>query len=171
AVLLGGATVSRRHQRADILQSWPQAAGTVTHCSLEVESALRRNTRADSWWVVCDIMLAVKGQSFASHTVSAPRESGRGGVAYTVDRGSISEVKPEQILRAWIRQHPHGSTVDIRYNPAKPTETSFVGCDQVLDVNPVPSSLIGVVLFAAISTFCGVLVRFGGRAAHGPSPL
>jgi hypothetical protein len=85
-----------------------------------------------------------------------------------VRRGlSIVAERPEPSMRAWVRRHPAGSSVPMRYDPSHAAEATWIGAEAVLDVNPVPGTLLGVLIFSGL----GALAWLGKRRYMPPDPL
>jgi hypothetical protein len=138
------------------LSDWPIVDATVQSCFLSRTFPFRSDGGGVLSSVRCNLQFAVAGRQVTSRVESSSQGAGRlGGSAFQLRHGSFVQVNPDKALIGWLRRHPPGTRLDVRYNPANPAETTFVGADDVVDLDPVPSSLFAVVMFAALGLSAG----------------
>lgn len=102
-------------------------------------------------WVACDLQYAAMGQPHTAHIESTTRHTGRSGMRYTVAKGALVRENSEAVLRSWLRLHPPGSTLAVRYDPHVPGQPTLAGLDPVFWIDPVAGTFLGVITFAALT--------------------
>jgi hypothetical protein len=137
--------------RGGILAAWPETSATVRSCSLRRDYPFQRNGGGVVFWIRCDLQYTAAGGTHATRLESSTRHTGRSGTMLTMRGGSFVVERPEPELAAWIKRHPPGSLLTIRYDPARVESATFVGGDPIVDVDPVPGSLAGAVAFAVLA--------------------
>lgn len=151
AVLLVLSAAWEWWRRSEILDHWPVASATIRSCSLRRSFPFQRNGGGIVFWIRCDLEYSVDGSTYSTRLDSSNRHAGRSGKLYTLRGGSFVVEWPEREFGAWLRRHPHGSSLPIRYDPAHVGSATLVGADPVVDVDPVPGSLLGVAVFAVLA--------------------
>jgi hypothetical protein len=159
-VVLAISTLWEWRTRTGILRTWPAVTATVRRCSVHRDYPFQRNGGGISVWTVCDVSYDASGSSIDARVSSRPRHAGMSGASYSLGTAGIVTEYPERVLNAWVRRHPRGSHIELRYDPATPSTATFVAADDTLDVNPIPGSLGGVVFF-----LCAGLLAFASARA------
>ena len=168
AILLGVAAIVRRHHREQVLTTWPTTAATIRSCGVHRDYPFQRDGGGITFWVACDVDYAVAGKPRSARLTSTVRHTGRSGT-YITFGGSVATVRPEPLLQGWVKRHPAGSTLSVRYDPSNASAPTFVGVDDVVDVDPVPETVLGVEVFAAIAIVAAMLARLLARRERGGS--
>jgi Protein of unknown function (DUF3592) len=156
AAALAVSAVLRWRTRSDVTSHWPMAAATVRHCAVHRDYPFRRSGGGISVWMACDVAYDVAGRSIETRVTSISKHAGRDGKLFTLRAGHFVVEHPVTILEGWSRRHPRGSAIDVRYDPANPSQATFVGADAVLDDDPVPGTLAGVALFGLLALSAGI---------------
>lgn len=170
-VVMSAATVQRWLWRQTVLSEWPVVSATVQSCFISHTFPFRSDGGGVLTSVRCTLEYTVTGRQMTSRVESSTLRAGRlGGSGLQLRHGAFVRVNPDNQLTGWVRRHRPGATLDVHYNPANPAETTLIGADDVVDLDPVPGSLFAVIMFAAL----GLSARWGAnrleqRAA--PRPL
>jgi len=127
---------------------WPQAAARVQRCGLDVYTH-----NPETYWIDCSLVYAVRGEDIVSHvhSRSIPAPS----------RWEYPAVRFEQ-LQEWVDEHPEGTPIAVRYDPANHRKAVLVTTDMPLGGPRTPGNL-KLLGFSAVS--CAVLVTIA-RAAR-----
>jgi hypothetical protein len=163
SVVLAISTFWEWRTRTGILRNWPAVTATVRRCSVHRDYPFRRNGGGISVWTVCDVSYDASGCSVDARVSSRPRHAGMSGASYTLGSAGIVTEYPERALDTWVRRHPRGSHLGLRYDPATPSTATFVGADATLDVDPIPGSVDGVVFFLCIGLIAFACARASRR--------
>jgi len=167
AVLLGVAAVARRHHRNRVLGQWPTTEATIQSCDVNRDYPFQEDGGGIVFWIACKVAYAVADQPYTATLKSTQRHTGRSRT-YITFGGSIATVHPEALFRGWIRRHPPGTTLTLRYDPSDPSAPTFVGVDRVVDVDPVPGTVTGALVFAGIAVGFAVLALVLARRSALP---
>jgi len=173
AILLAVAAIGRRHHRDQVLAHWPTTAATIESCDLHRDYPFRSDGGGIVFWIACKVAYTVEGKGLTATLTSTSRHAGRSGTYITLGGGPVVTVRPEPLLRGWIKRHPPGTTLTLRYDPADPSAPTFTGVDDVVDVDPVPGTVTGVIVFTAIAAGMALLGRVlarGRSADYGTQP-
>jgi len=87
---------------------WPEASATIESCSVELVYFDGPNSDDPTWWLECKI-----GFRAASDSIRARLYSGH--------RSNPAQGYPDP-MNQWANDHPPGSVIEIRYNPANPQQ-------------------------------------------------
>jgi hypothetical protein len=159
AILLGIAAIARHHHREQVLTDWPTTTATIESCDLHRDYPFRSDGGGIVFWIACKVDYVVDGEAHTATLTSTTRHTGRSGTYITFGDSSIATERPEPLLRAWIKRHPRGTTLPLRYDPADPATPTFIGVDGVVDVDPVRGTVTGVIVFAALAAGLALLGR------------
>lgn len=162
----------QHHQRAGILQTWPRVEAKIRHCSRGTSLYSSKGGTRAFVNVSCYITFTVNGDPYGTNLES--RWQGDNGPV-VASSGSTSAgprlTVVEQRLYDWMSAHPEGTEIYVRYNPSNPRETSVVGMDPVIDIDPVRQSLRGARTFMILATICvaarWAVGRMGNQAVPG----
>ena len=150
-----------------MLGRWPVTTATVESCDLHRDYPFRSDGGGIVFWIACKVAYTVDGTGRTATLTSTSRHAGRSGTYITFGGGPVVTVRPETLLRAWINRHPPATTLPLRYDPADPSAPTFIGVDDVVDVDPVPGTVTGVLVFTAIAVGLALLGRILARGASG----
>jgi hypothetical protein len=127
-------------------QAWPLTTAVVEWCDVQRVYSRMRNAGGPQWHIQCDGRVEIAGErvrvSFRSHGV-----------------GSEADV---QEMRTWVRRHPHGASVRVRYDPSRPR-------DAVPDPSSMPhagSRVQGDVTLLLMFGAGAVLLLFGAGSVR-----
>jgi hypothetical protein len=158
--------VDRWSRRRAVLTRWPLVNATIQSCAIHRDYPFQRNGGGVVLQIICHVNYEVAGTRHAVRIDSSTRHVGDSGGYLTVDRGSVAWVHPEPVLRAWIASHPAGSRVALRYEPSRPESATFVGLDDIVDVDPVPGTAAGALLFGGLAVLGRSVARRLGRSSQ-----
>ncbi|HEY2387160.1 MAG TPA: DUF3592 domain-containing protein [Candidatus Binatia bacterium] len=165
AVLLALAAIGRRRHRAQVLGHWPTTAATIGSCDLHRDYPFQSDGGGIVFWIACKVAYAVGGEAHSATLDSTTRHTGRSGTYITFGGSPVVTERAEPLLRGWIRRHPPGTTLTLRYDPANPSAPTFIGVDGIVDVDPVPGTVTGVIVFTAIAAGLALIGRALARGA------
>jgi hypothetical protein len=151
SIVLAFGAISRWSHRSEVLTRWPVAEATIRFCGIHRDYPFRRNGGGVSSWIVCQVEYSVDGVPHVARVDSTMRHAGDSGTYITIRNGWFVTVRPEAVFKGWIASHRPGSRLALRYAPSHPDAPTFVGVDNVVDVDPVPGSFGGVVVFGALA--------------------
>jgi len=83
---------------------WPQATATIESCNIDLKYYNGPNDDDPTWWLECKIHFGS-----GSNDVNTRIFSGH--------RSNPSQGHPE-VMSKWVTDHPVGSTIVVRYDPA-----------------------------------------------------
>ena len=159
-VLMSVATAQRWLLRRTVLSEWPVASATIQSCFISHTFPFRSDGGGVLTSLHCTLHYTVGGRQMTGRVESSAQRAGRlGGSALQLRHGVIVIVNPDNQLTRWLRRHRPGATLDVHYNPANPAETTLVGADDIVDLDPVPGSVFAVIMFAAL----GFSARWGAN--------
>jgi hypothetical protein len=134
ALVATGLTAWREHVKA----GWPEATATIERCSVEE----RRTTGSDlSWWLRCHIGFRREADQIETQIFSRILSSQSRGYPELMDQ--------------WVDDHPNGSRVAVRYDPADP-KVAIPATDYMPNGEPKTPSNLRVL--AVFSLACAVLL-------------
>jgi Protein of unknown function (DUF3592) len=95
---------------------WPEVTARVDECGLERTSSDRR----EKFYIRCSLSYAVDGKQYASKIYSI-----------NVPSREVWQYPPNQIgpFEEWVNNHPPGTSIVVRYDPAKHTKVVLMTTD------------------------------------------
>ena len=147
SIVLAFSAVGSWSHRHEVLTRWPVAETTIRSCAIHRDFPFRRNGGGIVSWIVCNVDYSLDGVAYAARVESTMRHAGDSGTYITVSNGRLVTVRPEVIFKGWIATHRPGSQLALRYAPAHPDAPTFIGVDNVVDLEPVSGSIAGVFVF------------------------
>jgi hypothetical protein len=150
-VVMSVASAQKFLERRRIVSDWPTAAATVQRCMLHEDFPFRSDGGGVLLSVRCTLHYGAAGQDFTAAVKSSTLRAGHThGKGLSIrDRGVVVE-DPYAELAGWQRRHPAGTPLAVRIDPQHPDHPTLVGLGEPVDIDPVPGSLVSVVMFAVI---------------------
>jgi Protein of unknown function (DUF3592) len=129
---------------------WPVATARVEKCGLHQTSSGRR----DSYYIDCRLGYMVGAEEILANVYSR-----------SVPSPTVWQYPPNQIgpLQDWVDNHPQGTLIAVRYNPANPKKAVLVVTDMPRGGPHTPNNLK---LLGIAATSCALLLtiaRIGRR--------
>jgi hypothetical protein len=95
---------------------WPEVTARVDECGLQQTSSGRR----EKFYIRCRLKYAVGAEQYATNIYSR-----------NVPSPEIWQYPPNQIapFEEWVNNHPPGTSLVVRYDPAKHTKVALVATD------------------------------------------
>jgi hypothetical protein len=131
---------------------WPQATARVQRCGLEIYTH-----KPETYWIDCSVRYTVRGEDIVSHVRSRSTPA---------PRRVISESPAGEFdhMQDWVDQHPEGTPITVRYDPANHKKAVLVTTDMPLGGPRTPNNL-KLLGFSAVS--CVVLLGISRVARVG----
>jgi len=131
ATVVTAAQAWQEHARAQ----WPEVTAHVEKCGLERSSTGRRQR----FHIRCRLSYSVGGEPNATNIYSA----------YAPSR-EVWQYPPNQVgpLEQWVEEHPAGTPILVRYDPARHTNVVLVATDMPLAGPRTQSNIKVLELFA-----------------------
>ncbi len=134
---------------------WPQATAQVRRCGLDVYTH-----KPETYWIDCSLSYTVRGEEIVSHVHS---RSIPGPSRWEYPKGRLEQ------LQGWVNEHPEGTPIAVRYDPANYKKAVLVATDMPLGGPRTPDNLklLGfcAVSFAVLLTIVRVARPRAVRAA------
>ena len=107
---------------------WPEATARVDECGLNRTSSGRR----EKLYIGCRLSYAVGAEQHATDIYSS-----------NVPAPEIWQYPPNQIapFEEWVDEHPQGTPILVRYNPAEHTKVALVATDTPLGGPRTPNNV------------------------------
>jgi hypothetical protein len=107
---------------------WPEVTARVDRCSLDRASTGRR----DRFHIHCRLSYAVGGEQNVANVYSG-----------NVPAPEVSQYPANRIglLEQWVDEHPHGTPIELRYDPAHHTKIVLVATDTPLGGPHTPNNV------------------------------
>ncbi|MFZ0955377.1 MAG: DUF3592 domain-containing protein [Candidatus Sulfotelmatobacter sp.] len=134
---------------------WPQAKAQVQRCGLDTYT----HRRIESYWINCRISYLVGAEQIVTqvHSRSA-----------STSRRVILQHPALQfgLMQAWVDQHPPGTPITVRYDPAKHQKAVLAATDMPLAGPRTPEN---VKLLEVTAGICALLLAIAGltRSSYG----
>jgi hypothetical protein len=126
---------------------WPTATSRVQRCGMEVYTH-----RLGSYWIDCSLSYTVRGVEMVSHvhsrTIPDPQR-----VKWQYPTGRF------ELLQEWVDEHPEGTTMVVRYDPANHGKAVLVATDMPLGGPQTPDNLKLLGFFAVSSVVLLAIAR------------
>ena len=121
---------------------WPEVTANVDECYLHQTSTGRR----DRYYIDCRLSYAVGAEQIVAHVYST-----------NVPSAQVWQYPPNQIapFEEWVENHPAGTPMAVRYDPAKHKKAVLVATDMPRGGPHTPNNLK---LLEAAATMCVVLL-------------
>lgn len=118
---------------------WPETVARVDRCYLHQTSTGRRN----QYYIDCLLSYEVSTEQIAAHVYSA-----------TVPSREVPQYPPNQIgpLEDWVDVHPSGTSMAVRYDPAKHDKMVLVATDMPRASGPHTANDLKLMGFFAVSS-------------------
>jgi hypothetical protein len=118
---------------------WPETVARVDQCYLHQTSTGRR----DRYYIDCLLSYKVNTEQIAAHVYSA-----------NVPSREVSQYPPNQIgpLEDWVGRHPPGTSMAVRYDPAKHDKMVLVATDMPRAGGPHAANDLKLLGFFAVSS-------------------
>jgi hypothetical protein len=126
---------------------WPTATARVQRCGLDVYTY-----KSQAYWVDCSLSYTVRGEDIVSHvhsrTIPDPRR-----VKWQYPTGQL------ELLQDWVDEHPEGTPIVVRYDPANHKKAVLVTTDMPLGGPRTPNNLRLLGFFAVSAVVLLAIAR------------
>jgi Protein of unknown function (DUF3592) len=125
---------------------WPEVMARVDRCGMDQTSSGRR----EKFYIHCRLSYAVGVEQNATNIYSR-----------NVPSPEIWQYPPNQIgpFQQWVDEHPQGTPILVRYDPAQHTKVVLVATDAPLGGPQTPNNLKLLGIFAAACVLLLAIAR------------
>jgi hypothetical protein len=125
---------------------WPTATARVQRCGLAIYTY-----KSQAYWIDCSLSYTVLGEEIVSHVHSRTIPN-PGRVIWQYPTGQFER------LQEWVDEHPEGTPIAVRYDPANHGKAVLVTTDMPLGGPQTPDNLKLLAFFGMSSV---VLLAIG----------
>lgn len=127
---------------------WPMATARVQQCGVDLYN---HTAGREAIWINCSITYTVRGEEIVSrvHSLTTPAPK---RLTWQYPTGQIEQ------MQNWVREHPAGTPIAVRYDPANHAKAVLVETDMPRGGPQTPNNLkllgffaVGCAVFLAIA--------------------
>jgi hypothetical protein len=134
---------------------WPTATARVQRCGLDPYTY-----QSEAYWIDCSLSYTVRGEEIVAHVHSRTTPDPR-RVIWQYPTGRFEQ------LQEWVDEHPAGTEIAVRYDPANHKKAVLVTTDMPLGGPRTPSNLKLLEFFAVSSVVLLAIARVARRRNAG----